>query len=270
MAKKQLRVMVIGAHPDDCDFGCGGTAIKFAQQGHVVKFLSVTDGSAGHQSDDRKTLAARRAKEAQNSAKTAGIEYEVLKFPDGELEVNLESRSEVMRKIRRFNPDMIITHRPNDYHPDHRYTSQIVQDSSYLLMVPNVCPDTPAMDHQPIILYMSDSFKLPTPFVPDVIVAVDEVAETKVKMLACHVSQCFEWLPWIDSRQGGLPKDYDASRYPSDFQDKDDSAVAKKYYELLCQRYGEEKARKIKYAEAYQVSEYGGSFDGSIDDYFPY
>lgn len=270
MADKKLRIMVVGAHPDDCDFGCGGTAVKFAREGHAVKFLSVTDGSAGHQTDDRKTLAARRAKEAENSGKIAGIEYEVLRFPDGELEVNLETRSEVMRNIRRFNPDMVITHRPNDYHPDHRYTSQIVQDASYLLMVPNVCPDTPAMDHQPVFLYLSDSFKKPNPFTPDVIVSVDDAAETKVKMIACHVSQCFEWLPWIDCKQGNLPADYDASKYPSDFQDKDDAAVAKRYYDQLKSRYGEEKARSIKYAEAFEVSEYGSDFDGSINDYFPY
>ena len=145
---------MIGAHPDDCDLTCGGIAIKYSKLGHKVKFVSVTNGDAGHQDHTREELAKIRAEEARQSALTAGIEYEVLDFHDGNLKVDIPTREKILGVIREFNPDLIFTHRPNDYHPDHRYTSILVQDASYLVMVPKVCPNVPYLKHQPIILYM--------------------------------------------------------------------------------------------------------------------
>jgi LmbE family N-acetylglucosaminyl deacetylase len=117
----KLRIIAIGAHPDDCDIKFGGTAAKFAKLGHHVKFLSVTNGDAGHQDMGGGELAIRRYKETQESARRLGIEeYEVLPNHDGELMPTLEIRKDIIRSIRRWNADIVIAPRPNDYHPDHR------------------------------------------------------------------------------------------------------------------------------------------------------
>jgi LmbE family N-acetylglucosaminyl deacetylase len=267
---KSIRLMVIGAHPDDCDGSCGGLAIQYSALGRAVKFVSVTDGSAGHQSIGRQALAKIRREEAKNVAAAANIEYQVLDFPDGRLEVNLGSRETILRIIRLFNPHIIITHRPNDYHPDHRYTSQIVQDASYLVRVPAVCQDTPAMTFQPAIFFMSDEFKRPYPFSPDAVVSTDDVFEQKVKMVSCHKSQYFDWLPWMDSIQNSLPDHYDVSRYAYDCMNSNDSGTADRFRNLLISRYGVAKGSSIKYAEAYELSEYGAKpSSDEWNEYFP-
>ena len=124
----------------------GGTAILLAKAGHAVKFVSVTNGDAGHQDQGGGALAKRRAAEAKEAGKRFGVEYDVLDNHDGELEPTLQVRLQVIRKIREWNADVVIAPRPNDYHPDHRYTGILVQDAAYMVAVPNVAPDTPPLD----------------------------------------------------------------------------------------------------------------------------
>ena len=175
-ADAPLRVIVFGAHPDDCDIDAGGTAALWAAKGHQVKFVSVTNGDAGHQSEGGGALARRRRAEAQEAGRRFGIaEYEVLDNHDGELEPTLAVRQQVIRRIRQWNADVVIAPRPNDYHPDHRYTGVLVQDTAYMVMVPNVCPDTPPLRKNPVFLYSQDGFQRPNPFRPDVAVAIDSV-----------------------------------------------------------------------------------------------
>ena len=159
-----LRVIVFGAHPDDCDMDAGGTAALWAAKGHQVKFVSLTNGDAGHQSEGGGALARRRRAEAQEAGRRFGIaEYEVLDNHDGELEPTLAVRQQVIRRIRQWNADVVIAPRPNDYHPDHRYTGVLVQDTAYMVMVPNVCPDTPPLRKNPVFLYSQDHFQRPEP-----------------------------------------------------------------------------------------------------------
>ena len=155
---KKLKILMIGAHPDDADLCGGGTAIKYVSRGDEVRFLSVSDGSAGHQTMKREELAARRKAEAENAGLTFGVTYDVWDIPDGEVEANLNNRHRMIRYIRKFNPDLIITHRANDYHADHRNTSMLVQDSAYLLSVPNICPDVQIMERMPVVAFFSDGF----------------------------------------------------------------------------------------------------------------
>lgn len=205
---QKLRVLAIGAHPDDCDLKFGGTAILMAKAGHAVKFLSVTNGDAGHQSIGGGMLAQRRHAEAQEAAKRFGIaEYEVLDNHDGELTPNLDVRRQIIRAIRKWKADIVIAPRPNDYHPDHRYTGVLVQDAAYLVVVPNVCPDTPALANNPIFLYYQDSFQKPAPFRPDVVVNIESVWQQKINALDAHVSQFYEWLPWVDHELDKIPAD---------------------------------------------------------------
>src|SRR5579864_7222839 len=141
----KIRIIMFGAHPDDCDEKSGGTAALFAQMGYAVKFVSVTNGDAGHQTMKGTELAKRRYAETQEVAKRLGITYDVLDNHDGLLMPTLEVRLQIIKEIREWNADLVFAPRPNDYHPDHRYTGVLVQDAAYMVAVPNIEPEVPAL-----------------------------------------------------------------------------------------------------------------------------
>ena len=199
----KLNIIAFGAHPDDCDQRAGGTAAKYAALGHRVRFVAVTNGDAGHQTEGGGALAARRRAEAQEAGRRIGIEYVVLDNHDGELVPSLDVREQIIRQIRQWNADLVLAPRPNDYHPDHRYTGVLVQDAAYMVVVPNIASDTPALRKNPVFMYFQDGFQRPNPFSPDVAVSIDDVIEKKIDMMDAHVSQFYEWLPWV-ARQSGL------------------------------------------------------------------
>ncbi len=254
------KFLVFGAHPDDPDLMFGGTAIKLIKAGHQVKFVSMTNGDAGHFAMNPQELAKRRYDEAQASAKIAGLyEYQILDIHDGNLELSLENRKKIVKIIREFNPDIVLSHRTNDYHPDHRATGQLVQDASYLIRVPLYCPETPIPENWPIFAYCWDTFRKPCPFQPDVIVKIDDVIETKFKMIDCHKSQFYEWLPW----DLGI-KDFDCSKMTlskiKDWIDKnwfcENRRQVELYYDKVKEIYKDE-TDNIKYVESFEISEYG-------------
>ncbi len=252
----KLRIIAIGAHPDDCDIKFGGTAAKFAKAGHAVKFLSVTNGDAGHQTLGGAALAKRRFLETQESARRIGIaEYEVLDNHDGELMPSLEVRRQIIRAIRKWKADIVISPRPNDYHPDHRYTGVLVQDAAYMVVVPNIVSDTPPLDKNPIFLYYQDGFEKPAPFRPDVAVPLDDVWATKVNGMDAHVSQFYEWLPWVDHRSAEIPADPVArKKLLSTMRIQPVTDAVRK---TLAEEIGEAAAAKVQYVEAFELCEYG-------------
>ncbi|HXK08259.1 MAG TPA: PIG-L family deacetylase [Vicinamibacteria bacterium] len=254
-ADPPLRIIVFGAHPDDCDETTGGTAALWAAKGHQVKFVAVTNGDAGHQSEGGGALAKRRRAEAQESGRRLGIaEYEVLDNHDGELEPTLPVRLEIIRRIRRWNADVVIAPRPNDYHPDHRYTGVLVQDTAYMVMVPNVAPDTPPLRKNPVFLYAQDHFQRPNPFRPDVAVAIDSVYEKKILGLDAHVSQFYEWLPWIEGVLDSVPKD-PAARLA--WLKKEWGRPANADVRAALRKWYGPRADGVTQAEAFEVCEYG-------------
>ena len=204
--EKPLRILTIGAHPDDCDIKSGGTAALFAKMGHEVKFLSVTNGDAGHMEMGGGMLAKRRYAETQEVAKRLGIQYDVLDNHDGELLPTLEIRLDVIRKIREWGADVVISHRPNDYHPDHRYTGVLVQDAAFMVGVPNITADTPPLRKNPVFLYYQDNFQKPNPFSPDIVIDITSVIDQKIYALDAHTSQFYEWLPWIGNETDVIPE----------------------------------------------------------------
>lgn len=253
-----MRYLFFGAHPDDADLLFGGSAVQLARRGHTVKFVSVTNGNAGHQSMNPAALAARRYAETQASAALAGLEYQVLTHDDGRLEVTLGNREELIRIIRNFRPDVVIGHRSCDYHADHRAVGQLVQDAAFLVGVPLCCADTPALDYAPVFAYSYDSFTTPRPFRPDAAVALDEVLDTKLAMINCHTSQFYEWLPWIKG-----DRNFDATHW-SDAERRQhlmdgwisrDVAQAELARKTLCEAYGAD-GEAVKYAELFEISEY--------------
>jgi LmbE family N-acetylglucosaminyl deacetylase len=256
---KKVRIIMIGAHPDDCDVNGGGTAAIFAKMGYAVKFLSVTNGDAGHQTMKGVALAKRRYAETQEVAKRLGIKYDVLDNHDGLLMPTLEVRMQIIRKIREWNADVVIAPRPNDYHPDHRYTGVLVQDAAYMVSVPNLAPDVPALKKNPVFLYFQDNFQRPNPFRPDIAVDITSVNDQKVFALDAHVSQVYEWLPWIGHYLNEVPSGK-AERLKW-LATKWIEPITPAIQTSLIKWYGEEKAAQVKFAEAFEICEYGAQPD---------
>jgi LmbE family N-acetylglucosaminyl deacetylase len=264
----KIRIIAFGAHPDDCDIRAAGTAALFARMGYAVKFVSVTNGDAGHQTMSGAALAKRRLGEAKESARRLGIEYEVLNNHDGELLPTLEVRKEIIRQIRRWNADVVLAPRPNDYHPDHRYTGVLVQDAAYMVVVPNVTPEVPALRKNPVFLYYEDNFQRPNPFRPDIAVAIDDVVDKKTDALDSHVSQFYEWLPWVDGKLDEVPKDpVERKAWLKRTRNHPPNPAVR---ESLVKWYGPEKGNAAKFYEAFEICEYGARPDEArIRELFP-
>ena len=264
------RFLMIGAHPDDADIRFGGTAALLTAAGHQVKFVSMCNGNCGHFAMSGDELARRRYAETQASKAVSGItEYQVLmENNDCELVADIENRKKVVRIIREFKPDVVLSHRLCDYHADHRATAQLVQDATYLVMVPKFCPETPIPEKTPVYGYVWDGFVDPTAFKVDAIVPVDSTMEIKCRMLDCHVSQVYEWLAWemkaeIDhknmtweEKKEFLTRNWGA-RY---------CKVADENREKLIELYGET-GRNAKFAEAFSFSPYGGRSGFTAEDF---
>ena len=256
-ADTPLRVIAIFAHPDDADSKMGGTAAMMAQMGHEVKFLSLTNGDAGHHEKGGGALARIRREEAKEAGERLGIaEYEVFDNHDAELLPELHIRMDVIRAIREWNADVVLGLRPNDYHPDHRNAGKLVIDASYMVIVPNVAPDTPPVSNNPVFLYMQDGFTKPNPFSHDIVVGVDSVIETKLAGLDAHESQMYEWLPWTAGRLDEVPIDPDErlewlrQRWMNREMSPEQRAGLERWY-------GSERASDFRYAESFEIAEYG-------------
>lgn len=259
MSPAPPRILVLCAHPDDAEFHAGGLICMHRDLGHAVRIVSLTNGSAGH--FDRElsfeTLEQRRRDEAAAAGRTVGAEYVTWDIPDGRLEANLETRVRVIREIRRFAPDLVLTHRPNDYHPDHRATGQLVQDASYLVTVPRVAPDVPALRRDPVVASMVDLFTRPCPLRPDVVLDVAPYVDRIVRMLACHVSQVFEWLAYEDGQLDRVPQD-EAGRlaWLRGWLESKIGDRADRFRRELVETYGPDRGAACRWVEAYEISEY--------------
>lgn len=253
-----MNIVCIGAHPDDCECFAGGTAVKWARMGHKVQFVSLTNGDVGHHRMAGGDLAGRRAAEGKKSAKIAGVESLVLGNHDGELEPTLALRKDVVRIIRAWKADLVLTHRPNDYHPDHRYTSVVVQDAAFLVTVPNFCPETPRLEWNPVFMYLADSFTKPKVFEADVAVDVTDVMDVKWRMLDAMESQVYEWLPWLEGVLDQVPESAEErlawlqEAWQDFFEPHLDLARP-----ALEKWYGRKLAARVQYAEPFELCEYG-------------
>ncbi len=250
-----LNIVVIGAHPDDPDVSTGGTAIKFAKLGHNVLFVSVTNGDAGHYAKGGGALAKIRRNEAQEAGKRFGVTYHVLDNHDGELTADLNIRLDIIRLIREWNADVVIGPRPYDYHPDHRNTAILIQDAAFMVIVPNIAPDTPPLKKNPVFLFTRDRFQKPYPFEPDIAVDISDVYEQKIYAVAAHRSQFFEWLPWLSGNLDEVPQDEKAQlEWLGKQRQREISPEIRK---SLARWYGEERSRQVTQAEAFEICEYG-------------
>ena len=261
MKPQDIRVLVIGAHPDDPDLLAGGVARKFVKIGATVRMISLTNGDKGHQTMTPPELAKRRYGETLRSARHLGINsYLVMDTPDCELEASLEQRKNVTRLIRQFAPHIVLTHRNCDYHADHRAAGTLVMDSAYLLGVPNWCPDTPIPPVMPAIFLQRDDFMDTWPLRPDVLVPVDDELDTLLTALTEHTSQFFEWLPFdmhtesevppaddLEGRKRFIEKYWVGHRKCGD---------ADRFRAKLVKALGPA-GEKVRYVEPFELSQYG-------------
>lgn len=270
----KLRIIAFGAHPDDAEFQAGGTAIKWAQLGHHVKFVSVTNGDIGHWQMAGGPLAQRRTAEVVEAAKRMGITTQVLDIHDGELLPTLENRRTITRLIREWKADIVLTHRPNDYHPDHRNVGILVQDSAFMVTVPFFCPNTPRLENNPVFFFYPDRFQKPYPFKADVAVSIDDVMEKKLHAIDALASQVYEGgaLGSAETLRRRMASDPVARKALLDQSwQRRQGRIADRFRETLLLGYGLEKGKQVKYAEAFEICEYGRQpSEGELKDLFPF
>jgi LmbE family N-acetylglucosaminyl deacetylase len=255
----KLRIIAFGAHPDDNELRLAGTAAKWAALGHHVKFVSVTNGDIGHWKEAGGPLARRRTQEVQQAAKLLGITTQVLDLHDGELEPTLENRRTITRLIRDWKADIVLGHRSEDYHPDHRAVGQLVRDASYMVTVPFFCPDTPHLERNPVFLSYEDRFTRPDPMRGDIVVAIDDVVEKKLAAVEAMPSQFYE-----GGANGGpalVPSDEPGrARRKTEVREgfrKRFASTAQRFRDKLRELYGAQRGDAVQYAEAFEISEYG-------------
>jgi len=255
----KLRIICFGAHPDDCELQASGVGTMWARKGHHVKFVSVTNGDIGHWREAGGPLALRRKREVEQADGMLGVHSEVLDIHDGELEPTLENRKKITRLIREWQADIVIAPRPNDYHPDHRYTGVLVQDAAYMVTVPFIVPEVPPLKKNPVFFYYTDRFQKPTPSQPDIAVSIDSVIEKKLDALAVMESQFLEG--GANGNEALIPKTPEQrikrlQEVRNGF-DSRDQGLANRFRDKLVEWYGEDAGKKIKYAEAFEICEYG-------------
>jgi LmbE family N-acetylglucosaminyl deacetylase len=257
----KLRIIAFGAHPDDCELRAAGVAARWSALGHHVKFVSVTNGDIGHWRMAGGPLAQRRTAEVQKCAKILGIQSEVLDIHDGELLPTLENRKLITRLIREWKADVVFSHRPNDYHPDHRNTGILVQDAAYMVTVPFFCPDIPYLKKNPVFLYFEDRFTKPSRFSADIVVAIDDVIDKKLAAVEALESQFYEGGcnggPELVPDRGNPTAVAARTKEVRKLFDMRFADTARRFNLQLVQWYGAEPTRKIKYAEAFEIREYG-------------
>lgn len=253
-----LTFLMIGAHPDDMDQLAGGLAMKVTEKGHKAVFLFVTNGNAGHMSMEKEELRRRRLREMENAAAVFGVPYDTLDIDDGYLTADIPTREKLMRYIRRIQPDVIITHRSCDYHPDHRACGQLVCDCSYLVGVPLFCPDAPAMRKAPVILFSEDRFTMPAPFRADIAVVNDSCIERKIRGMLQHESQFFEWLPY-DGNWTDVLNSKTKEEAASHLEDR-----LRKWSARSVARFPQQFPAGARYGEVFQIDEYGGEMTEEI------
>ncbi len=271
----KLRIICFGAHPDDAEFREGGTGALWARQGHHVKLVSVTNGDIGHWKMAGGPLAQRRTAEVHAAAKVLGTHAQVLDIHDGELLPTLENRQKIVRLIRQWKADIVISHRPWDYHPDHRYVGVLVQDAAYMVTVPFFCPDTPAIKRNPVFLYSSDRFQKPYPFRADVAVDIGPAFDQKLEAIAKLESQVFEGgangnaayvktIPTADEPEKRM-------QWVRERWTRRQSQEADRCREALVRLYGEQAGKAVKFAEAFEICEYGRKPSvGELRKLFPF
>ena len=248
-SQDKLKVIVIFAHPDEGEIYAGGITALYTQSGHEVKFMSLTNGDAGHFAMEPKELATRRHKEAMHAKEILSLsEYEVLDYHDGILENTDELRKKVARSIQDWEADIVFTFYPaRGGHNDNMTAGWIVREASSLLDEEKI----------PVFIYMRDFHTASFSYIPDFAIAIDEVWETKLASCGAHESQVIEYNPEME---GVLDKVLASKEVQEDFLFHNTvpfSIVRPDNILALEKWYGKEFASEVSYVEEFEIAEYG-------------
>lgn len=193
-----MNILAIGAHPDDVELCCGGTLAKYAKQGHKVFTATTTNGNIGSATLPMEEIARIRKEEARRAAAIIGAEYICLDYDDEMLFEDKQARIAIIDLIRYCKADVIITHNPTDYNPDHELTSKLVRDVAVMIPIRKIETRSPACDTIPALVYMEPSKGIG--FIPTEYVDITAEMETKMEMLAQHESQ----VSWMAANYGDV------------------------------------------------------------------
>ena len=255
---RPLRILAMGAHPDDAELKFAGTAALFAAKGAQVKLMALTNGDVGHFEQAGGPLALRRRAEVEACHKMLGVETEVLDIHDGELMADLPTRKLVGGIIREWQADIVLSHRPYDYHPDHRAVGDLANDTAVVVVAPFFAPYTPPTPRNPVYLYYPDPFTHPYEFDPILAVGIDTVAQKKWDCISAMPSQFADADSWQARYRPNIPTDESARAAAIlDIVKQQNVDMANKYRDLLVTLYGDQKGRAFQYAEVFELNQYG-------------
>jgi LmbE family N-acetylglucosaminyl deacetylase len=226
-----------------------------------VKLVSVTNGDIGHWHMAGGELALRRTREVEQASEVLGTTSQVLDIHDGELVPSLAYRKWIVRLIRDWKADIVISHRPWDYHPDHRYVGVLVQDAAYMVTVPFFCPDSPPLKSNPVFLYSSDRFQKPLPFQADIAVGIDDVFEQKLTAIDKLESQVYEGgangsQAYVDSLPSADEPE-ERRQWLRERWSRRQQREADLCRQTLVKLYGADRGEAITFAESFEICEYG-------------
>ncbi len=192
-----MRVMAIGAHPDDLEILCAGTLARYVAEGHAVTMCHIARGDRGSYEHTREEIATIRDGEARRAAELIGAEYLALGVADGEVNASDPGQREIVAEaVRVARPDVVLAHAPNDYMTDHVEASRLALDSSFLATLPLFETESPHLENVPALAYMETVTG--NDFVPTEFVDISGFIETKLTMLSKHESQ----LRWLADHDG--------------------------------------------------------------------
>ena len=186
-----MNILAIGAHPDDIEGSCGGTLAKYVKQGHKVFCATATNGNIGSSTLSMEEIARVRKQEAKEAAAVIGAEYICLDYDDEMFFESKQARLDFINLVRYCKADVILTHYPKDYNPDHELTSKIVNDIAVMIPIAKIKTKYEPYDKIPIIAYFEPALGLG--FVPTVYVDITEEMDIKKEMCSKHVSQ-IQWM----------------------------------------------------------------------------
>lgn len=211
-----MNILAIGAHPDDVETMCAGTLAKYAAQGHKVYIATATNGNIGSAHHTMEEIAAIRKQEAANSAAIIGAEYICLDYDDEMFYETKEVRLAFINLVRHCKADVILTHNPEDYNPDHELTSKIVNDIAVMIPIAHLKTECEPYDQIPSIWMFEPAASMG--FIPTDYVDITDFYETKMKMLGCMESQ----KAWMAANYAVLRDDedrfFDTIRITSEFR----------------------------------------------------
>lgn len=195
-----MNILAITAHPDDAEFQCAGTLILLKKLGHKIVIATINNGCCGSAELGPAEIAGIRADEARRAATLIGADYFCAGIPDLESVFDNQTRRKACEIVRRFGPDVIITHHPHDYMSDHEIASQLARDTTFTATLPNYSTGTnpPAsilarIPHLYYSLPMEGHDHFGIDLNPDFVVDIGSVIDKKAEMVCCHASQR-EWL----------------------------------------------------------------------------